>query len=288
MTGKLFLCATPIGNMEDITLRVLETLKTVDLIAAEDTRHSLKLLNHFDIKTSMTSYHEFNKFDKARYLTNQMLGGLNVALVTDAGTPAISDPGEELVKMCYEAGIEVTSLPGPSALITALTLSGLSTRRFCFEGFLPMDKKESGFVLERLKNEVRTTVFYEAPHRLVKTLNVLKNGIGNRQITLCRELTKRYETIMRTTLEDAISYYKERSPKGEYVIVIEGADIEELNKEARKQWEEITIQAHLDIYLNKGLTKKEAMKAVAVDRGLKKRDIYQYLIEDKEGDEGYE
>jgi len=288
MTGKLFLCATPIGNMEDITLRVLETLKTVDLIAAEDTRHSLKLLNHFDIKTSMTSYHEFNKFDKARYLTNQMLGGLNVALVTDAGTPAISDPGEELVKMCYEAGIEVTSLPGPSALITALTLSGLSTRRFCFEGFLPMDKKESSFVLERLKNEVRTTVFYEAPHRLVKTLNVLKNGIGNRQITLCRELTKRYETIMRTTLEDAISYYKERSPKGEYVIVIEGADIEELNKEARKQWEEITIQAHLDIYLNKGLTKKEAMKAVAVDRGLKKRDIYQYLIEDKEGDEGYE
>jgi len=289
MSGKLFLCATPIGNLDDITLRVLETLKTVDLIAAEDTRHSLKLLNHFQIKTPMTSYHEFNKIDKARFLISQLLNGLNIALVTDAGTPAISDPGEELVKMCYEAGIEVTSLPGPAACITAMTISGLSTRRFCFEGFLPASKKESCFILERLKNELRTTIFYEAPHRLPKTLNTLKNAIGNRQITLCRELTKRYETIMRTTLEEAVSYYKEHEPKGEYVIVIEGTDIEVLQKEARKQWEQITIQAHLDIYLDKGMAKKEAMKAVAADRGVKKREIYQFLTEtNKERGERYE
>ena len=281
MPGKLFLCATPIGNLDDITLRVLDTLKTADLIAAEDTRHSLKLLNHFAIKTPMTSYHEFNKIDKARYLISQMLNGLNIALVTDAGTPAISDPGEELVKMCYDAGIEVTSLPGPSACITALTLSGLGTRRFCFEGFLPVDKKESSPVLERLKNEVRTTIFYEAPHRLPKTLNILHSAIGNRQVTLCRELTKRYETVMRTTLEDAVDYYKEHEPKGEYVIVIEGADIDKLHEETKKQWEQITIQAHMDIYLNQGMTKKEAMKAVAADRGVKKRDIYQYLTETK-------
>lgn len=279
MSGKLFLCATPIGNLDDITLRVLETLKTVDLIAAEDTRHSLKLLNHFEIKTPMTSYHEFNKIDKARYITSQLLNGLNIALVTDAGTPAISDPGEELVKMCYEAGIEVTSLPGPSACITALTLSGLSTRRFCFEGFLPVDKKESSLILGNLKNEVRTTIFYEAPHRLTRTLNALIKAIGNRQITLCRELTKRYETVMRTTLEDAVLYYNEHEPKGEYVIVIEGADAKELHKEAQKQWEKITIQEHMNIYLDKGMMKKEAMKAVAADRGLKKRDIYKHLTE---------
>jgi len=289
MSGKLFLCATPIGNLGDITLRVLETLETVDLIAAEDTRHSLKLLNHFAIKTPMTSYHEFNKIDKAHYLIGQMSKGLNIALVTDAGTPAISDPGEELVKMCYAAGIEVTSLPGPSACITALTLSGLRTRRFCFEGFLPADKKESALVLERLKNELRTTVFYEAPHRLAKTLKALMKAIGNRQITLSRELTKRYETVMRTTLEDALSYYKEHEPKGEYVIIVEGADIEKLHKEAQGQWEKITIQEHMNIYLNQGMLKMEAMKAVAADRGLRKRDIYQQLTNaDKERGEGHE
>jgi len=188
MAGKLYLCATPIGNLEDITFRVLETLRSVDVIAAEDTRHTIKLLNHFDIKTPMTSYHEFNKIDKAKILVEDLKSGKNIALVTDAGTPGISDPGEELVKFCLEAGIEVTSLPGPAACITALTMSGLSTRRFCFEGFLPMDKKEREVVLERLQRETRTTIFYEAPHRLLKTLKVLREAAGNRRLTICKEL----------------------------------------------------------------------------------------------------
>ena len=223
MAGKLYLCATPIGNLDDITYRVLETLKSVDLIAAEDTRNSIKLLNHFDIHVRnsikllnhfdihvpMTSYHEFNKIDKAKYLVNQMLDGTNIALITDAGTPGISDPGEELVRFCYEAGIEVTSLPGPAACITALTLSGLSTRRFCFEGFLPTDKKERQVVLERLKKETRTTVFYEAPHRLLKTLPLLIEAAGeDRKVSVCREITKRHETVFRATLGEAYAYYQ--------------------------------------------------------------------------------
>ncbi|MFR8768343.1 MAG: 16S rRNA (cytidine(1402)-2'-O)-methyltransferase, partial [Eubacterium sp.] len=187
MAGKLFLCATPIGNLEDITYRVVRTLKEVDLIGAEDTRNSIKLLNHFDIKTPMTSYHEFNKYDKAKVLVQDMLQGKNIALITDAGTPGISDPGEELVRQCYEAGIEVTSLPGAAACITALTMSGQKTRRFVFEAFLPKDKKEKQQVLESLKNEVRTTIIYEAPHRLVKTLKELEKTIGNRPLTICRE-----------------------------------------------------------------------------------------------------
>ena len=222
MAGKLYLCATPIGNLDDITFRVLNTLKEVDLIAAEDTRHSIKLLNHFDIKTPMTSYHEFNKFDKARYLVEQMQQGVTIALITDAGTPGISDPGEELVKQCYEAGIEVTSLPGPAACITALTLSGMSTRRFCFEAFLPSDKKEKQWILEELKAETRTIILYEAPHRLVKTLEELREALGDRKITICRELTKKYEEAFRTTLSEAIDHYQECDPKGECVIVVQG------------------------------------------------------------------
>lgn len=279
MPGRLYLCATPIGNLEDITLRVIDTLKEVDLIAAEDTRHSIKLLNHFNIKTPMTSYHEFNKYDKAKYLVKQMREGTNIALITDAGTPGISDPGEELVKAAYENGIEITSLPGPAACITALILSGLSTRRFVFEGFLPGENKEKQYVLQSLKNEVRTIILYEAPHRLKKTLNELYNELGDRRITICRELTKKHETVYKTTLAGAIEFYQSNEVKGECVLVIEGKSYIEIKEEELKKWDEIPILEHMDMYYSKGMTKKEAMKAVAADRGVAKREIYQKLLE---------
>lgn len=282
MSGKLFLCATPIGNLEDITFRVLRTLKEVDLIAAEDTRNSIKLLNHFDIHTPMTSYHEYNKIDKARTLIEKMQQGQNIALITDAGTPGISDPGEELVAMCYESGIEVTSLPGPAACITALTLSGLSTRRFAFEAFLPSDKKERRAVLEELKDETRTIILYEAPHRLVKTLAELYEVLGNRRITLCRELTKRYETAFRSTLEELLTYYGKEEPKGECVLVIEGRSRKEMEEEAQQEWSAMPLQEHMAYYENQGIARKEAMKLVAKDRGVGKRDIYQQLLDSKE------
>ena len=278
MSGKLYLCATPIGNLEDITLRVLRTLKEVDLIAAEDTRNSIKLLNHFDIKTPMTSYHEYNKIDKAYVLINKMREGQNIALITDAGTPGISDPGEELAAMCCEAGIEVTSLPGPAACITALTLSGLSTRRFAFEAFLPADKKERKIILEELKNETRTIIIYEAPHRLVRTLEELREALGNRRMTLCRELTKKHETAFHTTIEDLITFYTTEKPLGECVLVVEGKSHQEMKEEQQASWEKITIEDHMKIYEEKGYSRKEAMKLVANDRGVTKRDIYQYLI----------
>lgn len=279
MSGKLYLCATPIGNLEDITLRVLRTLKEVDLIAAEDTRNSIKLLNHFDIKTPMTSYHEYNKIDKAYTLIEKMQSGLNIALITDAGTPGISDPGEELAAMCYEAGIEVTSLPGPAACITALTLSGLPTRRFAFEAFLPSDKKERKAVLEELKNETRTIILYEAPHHLVGTLEELKEALGDRQVTLCRELTKKHETAFHNTLQGLLDYYHEQKPLGECVLVIRGKSREELQQESQASWEEISIEEHMAIYENQGMPRKEAMKQVAKDRGVTKRDIYQALLD---------
>ena len=278
MSGKLYLCATPIGNLEDITYRVLRTLKEVDLIAAEDTRNSIKLLNHFDIHTPMTSYHEYNKIEKAEVLIRKMQEGNNIALITDAGTPGISDPGEDLVRMCYEAGIEVTSLPGPAACITALTLSGLSTRRFAFEAFLPSDKKERQAVLTELVNETRTIIMYEAPHRLVKTLNELLEVLGNRKMTLCRELTKKHETAFASTIEDILRYYETQEPKGECVLVIEGKNRAELVQEERARWEEMSIEKHMEVYLGQGMDKKEAMKAVAKDRGVSKRDIYQALL----------
>ncbi len=278
--GKLYLCATPIGNLEDITLRVLNTLKSVDLIAAEDTRNSIKLLNHFEIKTPMTSYHEYNKYDKARYLVEQMRQGINIALITDAGTPGISDPGEELVKQCYEAGIEVTSLPGPAACITALTLSGLSTRRFCFEAFLPSDKKERKWILNELKTETRTIIIYEAPHHLARTLKELAEVLNpDRRITICRELTKRYEEIYQTTFEEALKRFDSEEPKGECVIVIEGCGIKNLKEERQYFWERMTLEEHMEIYLGRGIEKKEAMKLVAKDRGISKRDVYKNLIE---------
>lgn len=279
MQGKLYLCATPIGNLDDITLRVLETLKTVDLIAAEDTRHSIKLLNHFDIKTPMTSYHEYNKIDKARQLVDKMKEGLNVALITDAGTPGISDPGEELVRQCYEAGVELTSLPGAAACITALTLSGLPTRRFCFEAFLPADKKEKQWILEELKKETRTIIIYEAPHHLLRTLKELSETLGDRKTTVCRELTKKYETAFRTTLKEAAAYYEEHEPRGECVIVIEGRSILELKEENHAVWKEKSLKEHMEYYNSQGLERKEAMKQVAKDRGISKREVYQELLE---------
>lgn len=278
MQGKLYLCATPIGNLDDITFRVLETLKTVDLIAAEDTRHSIKLLNHFDIKTPMTSYHEYNKVEKARYLVEKMKEGTNIALITDAGTPGISDPGEELVRQCHEAGIELTSLPGPAACITALTISGLPTRRFCFEAFLPADKKEKEWILNELKTETRTIIIYEAPHHLLRTLHELYGALGDRKATICRELTKKYETAFLTTLSGAIAYYEENEPKGECVIVLEGRSIGELKEEGQAQWQEMSLEEHMEYYLSQGKDKKEAMKLVAKDRGLSKRDVYQALL----------
>lgn len=278
MSGKLYLCATPIGNLEDITFRVLRTLKEVDLIAAEDTRNSIKLLNHFEIKKPMTSYHEYNKIDKGMVLVEKMRQGANIALITDAGTPGISDPGEELAAMCCEAGIEVTSLPGPAACITALTLSGLSTRRFAFEAFLPADKKERKIILEELKNETRTIIIYEAPHRLVRTLEELREALGNRRMTLCRELTKKHETAFHTTIETLITFYTTEKPLGECVLVVEGKSHQEMKEEQQASWEKITIEDHMKIYEEKGYSRKEAMKLVANDRGVTKRDIYQYLI----------
>lgn len=282
MSGKLYLCATPIGNLEDMTFCVIRTLKEVDLIAAEDTRNSIKLLNHFEIKTPMTSYHEFNKIDKGRYLVGLLQEGKQIALITDAGTPGISDPGEELVKMCYEAGIEVTSLPGAAACITALTLSGLSTRRFAFEAFLPSDKKEKQEVLKELQTETRTTILYEAPHRLVRTLEELYGALGERRLTVCRELTKRHETAFATTLSEAIAYYKENEPKGECVLVMEGRSRSEMRKEEQQSWEQMPLAEHMQHYESQGIARKEAMKLVAKDRGISKREVYQALLQEED------
>lgn len=281
MEGKLYLCATPIGNLEDMTFRAIRVLKEVDLIAAEDTRNSIKLLNHFEIKTPMTSYHEFNKIEKAQYLIDKIKSGQNIALITDAGTPGISDPGEELVRICYEQKVEVTGLPGACACIDGLILSGLSTRRFAFEAFLPKDKKERQFVLEEMKKESRTMIVYEAPHHLIRTLEELYSQIGNRRITITRELTKKFETVMTTTLERACEYYKEHAPKGEYVLVIEGKRKEDIIKEAQDEWMKLSLEEHLELYENQGMDKKEAMKKVALDRGISKREVYQMLLENK-------
>ena len=278
MSGTLYLCATPIGNLEDMTLRCIRVLKEVDLIAAEDTRNSIKLLNHFEIKTPMTSYHEYNKIEKGHRLAERLQSGEDIALITDAGTPGISDPGEELVRMCQEAGITVTALPGAVACITALTISGRATRRFAFEAFLPTDKKERQAILEELKGETRTMILYEAPHRLTRTLKVLYEALGNRRLSVCRELTKKHETVFATTIEDALDYYESQEPKGECVMVIEGKSREEIRAEEKAQWEEMDIEAHMEYYLERGMGKKEAMKQVAKDRGVSKRDIYQALL----------
>lgn len=279
MAGRLYLCATPIGNLEDITLRVLRTLQEVDLIAAEDTRNSIHLLNHFDIKTPLTSYHEYNKIEKAYQLVEKMRGGQSIALITDAGTPGISDPGEDLVRICYEQGIEVTSLPGAAACITALTLSGLPTRRFSFEAFLPKEKKERAAILEELKDDTRTLIVYEAPHHLINTLKDLYSALGERRIAVCRELTKKFETAFRTTFSEAIAYYEAAEIRGECVIVIEGRSRAELIRERQQGWTQMSVEEHMDYYTSRGMDRKSAMKQVAKDRGVGKREIYQLLLE---------
>ena len=277
--GMLYLCATPIGNLEDITYRVLRTLKEVDLIAAEDTRNAIKLLNHFESKTPMTSYHEYNKIEKAYQLVEKMRQGQNIALITDAGTPGISDPGEDIVRICYEQGIEVTSLPGAAACVTALTMSGQPTRRFAFEAFLPKDKKEHQAVLAELAEETRTIILYEAPHHLVKTLQELSKVLGaDRRLTICRELTKRHEEKMQTTLGDSLHYYEAKEPRGEYVLVIEGKSRAQIEREQQAEWETMSIEEHMAHYESQGIDRKEAMKLVAKDRGVSKRDIYQSLL----------
>lgn len=277
--GILYLCATPIGNLEDITFRVLRTLKEVDLIAAEDTRNSMKLCNHFDIKTPLTSYHEFNKYDKAKVLVDKLRAGADIAVITDAGTPGISDPGEELVKQCHEAGITVTSLPGPAACVTALTMSGLPTRRFCFEAFLPSDKQERRDVISELENETRTMIIYEAPHRLKKTLAELTEVFGeDRRLSVCKELTKRHENVFLTTFGEVVEFYENNEPRGEYVLVIEGKSRDDIKKEQQAQWESMSIVEHVDKYIADGMDKKEAMKAAAKDRGISKREVYNEYV----------
>lgn len=281
MAGILYLCATPIGNLEDITFRVIRILKEVDLIAAEDTRHSIKLLNHFEIKTKMTSYHEYNRVEKAKILVKQLLEGKNIALITDAGTPGISDPGEELVRQCHEAGIQVTALPGACALVNALIISGQPTRRFCFEAFLPADKKERKNILGQLENETRTIILYEAPHRLLKTLEELLEVLGNRKMTLCRELTKRHESVFLSTIEEVLEYHRENPPKGECVLIIQGKSFQELKVESQESFLKMSLKDHMELYMNQGFSKKEAMKLVAKDRGVGKRDIYQQLLKEE-------
>lgn len=282
MAGKLYLCATPIGNLEDITLRVLRTLKEVDLIAAEDTRNSMKLLNHFEIKVPLTSYHEFNKIEKAYQLVKILHEGKNIALITDAGTPGISDPGEELVRICCEQGIEVTALPGAAACVTALTVSGLATRRFAFEAFLPRDKKERGRIIDGLKEETRTIVLYEAPHRLVHTLEELLQVLGSdRRISVCRELTKIHEEVIRCSIGEMIEYYHKQEPRGEYVLVVEGKSYEDIEKESREGWMLMDVGEHLEYYEARGVSRKDAMKMVAKDRGIAKRDVYKEIVDRK-------
>lgn len=278
MAGILYLCATPIGNLEDMTYRCVRILKEVDLIAAEDTRNSIKLLNHFEIDTPMTSYHEFNKIEKAHTLLAALKDGKNIAVITDAGTPGISDPGEELVAMCYEEDIEVNAVPGAAACITAVTSSGQACRRFSFEAFLPKDKKECARVLAEMQQETRTMIVYEAPHHLRATLQELYQALGDRSITLCRELTKRYEEKKKMTLAQAVDYYRENDPRGEYVLVIAGKSKEEVMQEEQSRWEDLSIEEHMQIYLDQDYSKKDAMKAVAKDRGVSKRDIYQALL----------
>lgn len=277
--GMLYLCATPIGNLEDVTMRVRRILEEADLIAAEDTRQSVKLLNHYGIHTPLISYHEHNKRERTPALVQRMLAGECVALVTDAGTPAISDPGEDLVRACYEAGVPVTSLPGPSAVITALTLSGMSARRFTFEGFLPMEKKERKAVLERFAETTCTTIFYEAPHRLRKTLALLAETVGgDRSIAICKELTKKHEAALHFTLEEAIAFFEKQEPRGEFALVVEGMDNREQRQKREQKWKEMPLEEHMKLYLNQGKTKKEAMKEVAKDRGVSKRDVYAKLL----------
>lgn len=281
MAGIIYLVATPIGNLKDITMRALEILKSVDIVAAEDTRNTIHLLNYYGIKASMTSYHEYNKIEKAQVLVEQALAGKNIALVTDAGMPAVSDPGEDLVRIAYENGVKVSVIPGASASVSALALSGLPTRRFAFEAFLPVDKKEREMILEQMKQETRTMILYEAPHRLVKTLRLLMQVLGEeRKISIVRELTKLHEEVLQFRLGEAVKAYEEDGlqPRGEYVLVIEGISNAEYIREEQREWESLSIAEHVTFYEKKGMDHKEAMRMAARDRGVSKREIYQALL----------
>ena len=277
MYGTLYLCGTPIGNLGDMTLRVIELLKECDIIAAEDTRNTLKLLNHFDIQKTLVSYHEHNKFQKGQELIEKLKNGANIALVTDAGMPGISDPGADMVRLCQTEGIPVTAAPGPTAFSTALVLSGLDSRRFIFEGFLPTDKKEKAQVLKSIEKETRTVIFYEAPHRLKTTLKELFESTGDREAACVREITKKFEEVKKGNMSELIEYYNVNEPKGEFVIVIGGADAQELKKEEIAAWESITVEEHVKKYMAEGMSEKDAMKQAAKDRGITKRDIYAQL-----------
>lgn len=279
MEGKLYLVPTPIGNLKDITLRALEVLRSVDLIAAEDTRVTLKLLNHFEIKKQLFSYHQHNEAVKSDEIIERLREGKNIALVTDAGTPGISDPGSVVVSKCLEFGLKFEVLPGASAVTTAVVYSGLDTRAFIFKGFLPRDNKERKAMIEELKGRTETIIFYEAPHRLRETLEFFKENLGNRKLSLCRELTKLHEEILRMSVEEAVEYYKDNSPKGEFVLVVEGKDKELIENEKKALWEDMSIEEHIRKYMNDGLNKKEAVKKVAKDRNLSKSEVYKYSIE---------
>ncbi len=280
MAGKIYLVATPIGNLSDMSVRAIETLKNVDIIACEDTRNTIRLLNHFEIKGHLTSYHEYNKIEKAYELCEKVKEGKDIAFVSDAGMPAISDPGYELVDIAYKEGLEVTVIPGASAVVSALAISGISSRRFSFEGFLPADKNEKKEILTELSQESRTLILYEAPHRLLKTLKELFEYMGDRNIAIVREITKLHEEVLRGRLAEIISDYESEKVaiRGEYVIVIEGKSLLEKREERQKSFEEISIIEHYEKYISEGMDKKEAMKAVAKDRGIQKRDVYKELL----------
>lgn len=278
MQGKVFLVGTPIGNLGDITIRALDTLKNCDVIAAEDTRQSLKLLNHFNIKKPLISYHKFNEKEKSIEIIKLANEGKNVAIVTDAGMPGISDPGSVAVQKCIEENVDFEVIPGPTAFVTALIYSGLDSSKFLFRGFLPRENKERNEVIEQVKNSYETIIFYEAPHRLKNTLEFLLNSLGDRKIAICRELTKIHEEIKRINLSEALNFYKENNAKGEYVLIIEGKNIEEIKQEERAKWEQISVEDHIKHYIEKGFSKKEAVKMTAKDRNLPKTEIYKYSI----------
>ena len=279
MAGKLYLVPTPIGNLKDITLRALEVLHNVDIIAAEDTRQSIKLLNHFNIKKPLISYHKYNEQGRSEDIIHQIKEGKNIAIISDAGTPGISDPGSVIVLKCIERKIEFEVLPGATAITTALVYSGLDTTKFIFRGFLPRENKDRKPIISDLTDRSETLIFYESPHRLLNTLEFLHENLGNRKISMCRELTKLYEEIIRLTLEEAIVYYQNNSPRGEYVLVIEGKSKENIEKDERAKWDSLTIEEHIRKYIDEGISKKDAIKKVAKDRIMPKSEVYKYSLD---------
>ncbi|MEW9094570.1 MAG: 16S rRNA (cytidine(1402)-2'-O)-methyltransferase [Clostridiaceae bacterium] len=276
--GKLYIVPTPIGNLKDITLRAIEVLNSVDIIAAEDTRQTLKLTNHYNIKKQLISYHQHNEYGKSNNLIEILQEGKEIALVSDAGTPGISDPGSVIIKKCIDNNIDFEVLPGATASITALVYSGMDTSKFMFLGFIPKSNKEKRELIEEIKERKETLIFYEAPHRLINTLEFLKENLGERRISLCRELTKLHEDIIRTTISNSLEYYKKNSPKGEYVLILEGKSQQEIEMEEKEKWQDLSIEEHIMMYMEEGLNKKEAIKSTAKDRRLSKSEVYKFSI----------